>query len=227
MKSSHLPLAALLLTSMPSLATSLTYPAARRADTVEQLHGVAVADPYRWMEDIDSAETVAWVDAQAGLAQGFLGKLPQRARLWERLKQLQDYDKHGLPQRVAGRLFYARKTGLQGQAITYWREDAPGSVEHVLLDPNGLSKDGTVALTGYDITEDGKWMAYGLSEAGSDWERWKVREVESGKDLADDLRWVKFSGASWSVKGDGFYYSRYAAPEPGQELKEQNLNQKL
>ena len=208
-------------------ADSLTYPEARRADTSEVLHGVTVADPYRWMEDIDSAETVAWVDAQAKLTGDFLAKLPRRTALLERMKKLADYDKNGLPSKVAGRLFYPRKTGLQGQAVQYWREDAPGAEEKVLLDPNLLSRDGTVALTGYDLTEDGKWMAYGLSEAGSDWERWKVREVATGKDLEDEIRWVKFSRAAWSKKGDGFYYSRYAEPVKGQELKEQNLNQKL
>ncbi len=208
-------------------AAPLTYPAARRADTSEVLHGVTVADPYRWMEDIDSPETVGWVDAQAKFTEDFLGKLPRRTALLDRLKKLQDYDKHGLPSKIAGRLFYSRKTGLQAQAVVYWREDQPGAKEQVLLDPNSLSKDGTVALSGYDMTEDGKLMAYGLSEAGSDWQRWKVREVDTGKDLDDDIRWVKFSRASWSKKGDGFYYSRYAEPEKGQELKEQNLNQKL
>lgn len=212
---------------MSLTAAPLSYPAARRADTSDMLHGVKVEDPYRWMEDIDSPETVAWVDAEDKLAVDFLTKLPRRAPILDRLKQLQDYDKHGLPRKVAGRLFYARKSGLQGQAVQYWKEDAPGAEEKVLLDPNALSKDGTIALTGYDLTDDGKLMAYGLSEAGSDWEHWKVREVATGKDLDDDIQWVKFSGASWSVKGDGFYYSRYAAPEKGQELKEQNLNQKL
>lgn len=208
-------------------AAPLSYPPARRADTAEVLHGATLADPYRWMEDIDSAETTVWVDAQAKLTGDFLSKLPRRAQLLDRLKQLQDYDKHGLPSKVAGRLFYSRKTGLQGQAVLYWREDQPGAKESVLLDPNTLSKDGTVALSGYDLTEDGKLMAYGLSEAGSDWKVWKVREVDTGKDLPDEIRHIKFSGASWSKKGGGFYYSRYAAPEKGQELKTVNLNQKL
>jgi prolyl oligopeptidase len=212
---------------MSAFAAPLSYPAARRADTSEVLHGATVADPYRWMEDIDSPETVAWVDAQAKLTEDFLAKLPRRTTLLARLKKLQDYDKHGVPTKVAGKLFYSRKTGLQGQAIQYWREDQPGAAENVLLDPNLLSKDGTVALSGFDITEDGRLVAYGLSEAGSDWERWKVREVATGKDLEDEIRWVKFSGASWSKAGDGFYYSRYAEPVKGQELKEQNLNQKL
>ena len=216
-----------LLGLMPVLAAPLTYPFARRADTSEVIHGKTVPDPYRWMEEIDSPETAEWVEAQATLTEGYLSKLPRRAGLLDRLKQLQDYDKHGLPTKVAGRLFYSRKSGLQGQAVVYWRMDAPEAKEQVLLDPNMLSKDGTVALTGYDITEDGKWVAYGLSDAGSDWERWKVREVATGKDLDDDIRWVKFSRATWSKQGDGFYYSRYAEPVKGQELKEQNLNQKL
>jgi prolyl oligopeptidase len=228
MKPLVLSFSVVLLAMVPALsAFPVFYPSARRADTSDVLHGATVADPYRWMEDLDSPETVAWVDAQAKFTEDFLSKLPRRTALLDRLKQLQDYDKHGVPHKVAGRLFYARKSGLQGQAVSYWREDKPGAKEQVLLDPNTLSKDGTIALTGYDITEDGKLMAYGLSEAGSDWEHWKVRDVATGKDLADDIQWVKFSGASWSVKGDGFYYSRYAAPEKGQELKEQNLNQKL
>ena len=225
---SHLIFLAVTLPAMaPSPAAPLSYPPARRADTADVLHGVPVADPYRWMEDIDSPETRAWVEAQADFTENFLSKLPRRKAMLDRLKQLQDYDKHGLPYKVAGRLFYSRKSGLQSQGVVYWREDQPGAREHVLLDPNTLSKDGTVALSGYDITEDGHLIAYGLSEAGSDWERWKVREVATGKDLPDDIRHVKFSRASWSKKGDGFYYSRYAAPEKGQELKEQNLNQKL
>ena len=227
MKPHVLSCSLVLLAMVPALSAPLSYPTPRRADTSDVLHGVTVADPYRWMEDLDSPETVAWVDAQAKHTENFLSKLPRRTALLDRLKQLQDYDKHGVPHKVAGRLFYSRKSGLQGQAISYWREDKPGAKEQVLLDPNTLSKDGTIALTGYDITDDGKLMAYGLSEAGSDWEHWKVRDVATGKDLADDIQWVKFSGASWSVKGDGFYYSRYAAPEKGQELKEQNLNQKL
>ena len=208
-------------------AAPLSYPAARRADTTGMLHGFKVDDPYRWMEDIDSPETTAWVDAQAKFTEEFLSKLPRRKAVLDRLKQLQDYDKHGLPSKVAGRLFYSRKSGLQGQAVLYWKDDQPDAREQVLLDPNTLSRDGTVALSGYDISEDGKLMTYGLSEAGSDWERWKVREVATGKDLPDDIQHVKFSRASWFKQGDGFYYSRYAAPEKGQELKEQNLNQKL
>ncbi|MES2706819.1 MAG: prolyl oligopeptidase family serine peptidase [Verrucomicrobiota bacterium] len=216
-----------LVTPAISPAESLTYPAARRADTSDVLHGVKVADPYRWMEDIDSPETRAWVEAEAKTTTDYLHKLPRRAALLDRLKKLQDYDKLGVPRKIGGKLFYSRKTGLQNQAVMYWKNDAPGAEEHVLLDPNTLSADGTIALKGHDITDDGKLLAYGLSEAGSDWERWKIREVATGKDLPDELRWVKFSNGSWSKKGDGIYYGRYAAPAPGQELKEQNLNQKV
>ena len=227
MKFQRILCAATLCAMAPTPAAPLSYPPARRADTTDILHGTSVADPYRWMEEIDSPETQAWVAAQAAYTEDYLSKLPQRKALLERLKQLQDYDKHGLPRLIAGRLFYSRKSGLQGQSVLYWREDKPGSPEHVLLDPNTLSKDGTVAQSGYDITDNGRLIAYGLSEAGSDWERWKVRDVSTGKNLPDDLQHVKFSGASWSRKGGGFYYARYAAPEKGQELKEQNLNQKF
>lgn len=211
----------------PAEAEPLPYPKARRADTVDVLHGTPVTDPYRWMEDIDSPETRAWVEAQAKFTNEYLSQLPLRNKLLERLKQLQDYDKPGVPVKIADRLFYSRKTGLQNQAVVYWKENRPDAPENVLLDPNTLSADGTVALSGWSVTRDGKLMAYGLSEAGSDWQRWKVREVDTGKDLEDDLRWVKFSRASWSKDGKGFYYSRYDAPEPGKELSAQNLNQKV
>jgi len=211
-----------------AMAGPLRYPEARRDALVEELHGEKVADPYRWMEDIDGAETRKWVEAQAELAGGYLRAIPQREKFLERLRQLQDYDKLGIPRLTAGRLFYSRKQGLQNQAIVYWREDGKeGAPEQVLLDPNTLSKDGTVALGGYDLTDDGKRMAYTLSDAGSDWVTIHVRDVASGKDTGDVIRWVKFSGPSWSHDGKGFYYSRYEQPEKGSELKAENYNQKV
>jgi prolyl oligopeptidase len=211
-----------------AMAEVLRYPEARRDALVEELHGEKVADPYRWMEDIDGAETRKWVEAQAELAGGYLRAIPQREKFLERLRQLQDYDKLGIPRLTAGRLFYSRKQGLQNQAVVYWREDGKeGAAETVLLDPNTLSKDGTVALGGYDLTDDGKMMAYTLSEAGSDWVTIHVRDVASGKDTGEVIRWVKFSGPSWSHDGKGFYYSRYEQPEKGSELKAENYNQKV
>ena len=212
--------------SAPAFAEPLTYPPARRDALVEKLHGTDVADPYRWMEDIDSPETRAWVEAQAKLASGHLEAIPKRGEFLKRLRDLQDYDKLGLPQSVSGRLFSSRKKGLQNQGVVYWREGRTGE-DRVLLDPNTMSADGTVALSGYDVSDDGKLVAYSVSEAGSDWQTIRVREVDSGKDREDVIRWVKFSGPSWSRDGKGFYYSRYEAPKPGEELKAENYNQKV
>ena len=211
----------------PARAQGPAYPPARREALVEKLHGVEVADPYRWMEDIDSPETRTWVEAQAKLAEDYLSKLPKREFFRRRLEQLQDYDHPGLPQLVAGRIFQSRRTGLQNQAVLYWKEDKPEAQPTVLLDPNTLRADGTMALGGYDVSDDGKMLAYCLSEAGSDWTTVHVREVDGGKDRPDLIRWVKSGGVSWSHDGRGFYYSRFPQPAPGQELKAENINQKV
>lgn len=217
----------LLMSSPAPLTAAEPYPPARRADTVDLLHGIEVPDPYRWMEDLDSEETQAWVKAQQAYTTAFLEKLPQREEIRTRLKAAMDYDKHGLPQIIAGRLFYSRRTGLQNQPVRYWREDKEGAEEHLLLDANTLSEDGTISISGSAVSDDGKLLAYGLSTSGSDWNIWHVMEVDSGKVLSDKIEWVKFSGASWAPDSSGFYYSRYAEPAPGQALKDTNLNQKL
>ncbi|MFT5108141.1 MAG: prolyl oligopeptidase [Pseudoalteromonas tetraodonis] len=213
--------------STQATAEKLSYPNAREADVVDELHGKKVADPYRWMEEIDSKETKQWVAAQAELAQGYLSKLPGRERIEKRLEAIWDYDKIGMPQREGGRVFYSRQSGLQNQSVLYWREDKPGTAEKVLLDPNQLSEDGTVALSGYSVSDDGKYLAYGLSSSGSDWKEWRVREIESGKDLPDYIRWSKFSGASWSTDGKGFCYSRFDAPAEGAAFKGANYFHKV
>lgn len=229
-KSRFLAALSVLASVMPSAAetpTTLTYPKARRADTADTLHGQTIPDPYRWLEDLDSPETTAWVKAQQTLTEAYLSKIPERETLKKRLTEAWDYDKHGLPSLIAGRLFCSRKTGLQNQGVHYWREDKPGAEEKLLLDPNTLSPDGTVAVSGLSVSDDGRFFAYSLSESGSDWTTWHVIEVDSGKKLPDEIKWVKFSGATWLPDSSGFYYSRYAAPAPGQELKDTNLNQKL
>lgn len=229
-KSRFLAALSVLASVMPSAAETpapLTYPEARRADTTDTLHGQTIPDPYRWLEDLDSPETTAWVKAQQTLTEAYLSKIPERETLKKRLTEAWDYDKHGLPSLIAGRLFYSRKTGLQNQGVHYWREDKPGAEEKLLLDPNTLSADGTVAVSGLSVSDDGRFFAYSLSESGSDWTTWHVIEVDSGKKLPDEIKWVKFSGATWLPDSSGFYYSRYAAPAPGQELKDTNLNQKL
>ncbi len=221
-----LALFASLATPMPIFAETLLYPASKRTDFSEKIHGVDVPDPYRWLEELDTPPVDAWVTAQAAFAQAYLKKLPGREKLKTRLTELWDYEKHGLPYHMAGRLFYTRNSGLQNQSVLYWREDKPASEERVLLDPNKLSEDGTVALSRYAISSDGKYLAYSLSTSGSDWQEWKVREVATGKDTTDHLKHIKFSTASWDHENKGFVYSRYHPSEEG-DLKESNINQQI
>lgn len=205
---------------------SLEYPSARQGDQADDYHGIQIADPYRWLEDADAPETRAWIEAENKITFGYLDAIPERDEIRARLTHLWDYEKFGLPYRKSDRYFYSRNDGLQNQSVLYVTPspDEPG---RMLLDPNGLSPDGTVALAGYAISEDGRWMAYGLSRAGSDWQEWRVRDVQTGEDSDDKLDWVKFSGASWAHDGSGFFYSRYDAPPPGEELQQANYFQKL
>jgi prolyl oligopeptidase len=198
----------------------------RREDCVEQLHGVPVADPYRWLEELDAPETADWIAAQNAATFATLDRLPDRDRLHRRLTELWDYEKFGVPFRRGERIFFTRNDGLQNQAVLYWQDGLAGE-PRVLLDPNGLSPDGTVALTGYSVSEDGRLLAYGLSSGGSDWQVWHVREVDGGHDRPDRLEWVKFSRAGWAHDGSGFTYSRYDAPPEGQVYKDANYNQKV
>jgi len=207
-------------------AGPLHYPAARRGDHVDTYHGVAVADPYRWLEELDSTETRAWVGAQNRVTFSYLEKIESRIPIRERLTALWNYERYGVPAREGGRYFFTRNDGLQNQAVLYTASSLTGEAR-VLLDPNALSVDGTVALAGTAVSEDGRHLAYGVAEAGSDWNTWRVRRVDTGADLPDTLRWVKFSGASWTKDGQGFFYSRYAEPKPGAELKNVNLDQKI
>ena len=208
-------------------ADSLTYPKAPTADVKDVLHGITIQDPFRPLEEIDSAETRTWVEAQAALANGYLSKLPGRQKIVDRLKTLMDYDRLGLPSTEAGRVFFSRKTGLQNQGVLFWKEATPDAKEQVLLDPNLLSSDGTVALSGWDVSRDGKRLAYGISRSGSDWNEWRVRDIASGKDESDLLKWIKFNRPSWNRAGDALYYGRFEAPPEGQVLKQKNENQKV
>jgi prolyl oligopeptidase len=201
------------------------YPAARKSDQVDDYHGVKVADPYRWLEDLDSEETRAWVEAQNKLSFGFLASIPERDALKDRITKLWNYEKYGIPFKEGNRYFYSRNSGLQNQAVLYsvTTLDAP---PQLLLDPNTLSTDGTVALSGLQSSPDGKLLAYSLSASGSDWQEWKVRDVETSRDLSDHLKWVKFSGVSWTQDGKGFFYSRYDEPKE-EALKAINYFQKI
>ena len=203
----------------------INYPPARKSDQVDNYHGVKVADPYRWLEDLDSEETRAWVEAENKLTFGFLASIPERNAIKERLTKLWNYEKYGVPFKEGDRYFYTRNSGLQNQAVLY-TVTALDAQPQMILDPNTLSTDGTVALSGMQVSPDGKLLAYSLSASGSDWQEWKVRDVETSKDLSDDLKWVKFSGVSWTRDGKGFFYSRYDEPK-SDALKATNYFQKI
>jgi prolyl oligopeptidase len=215
------------------MTSATTYPVSKMVDQQDDYHGVQVADPYRWLEDANSADTGAWVAAQNRLTQSYLVQIPGRDAIRDRLTQLWNYERFSVPFKQGGRYFYSRNDGLQNQAVLYTvnslnapqasLDDAP----RVLLDPNTLSQDGTVALAGIEVSPDGKYLAYGTSASGSDWNEWQVREIASGVDLADKLEWVKFSGASWSKDSQGFFYSRYDAPQEASRLADINHFQKL
>jgi prolyl oligopeptidase len=209
-----------------SEAPTRKYPDSRRQDLVEIQHGLEVADPYRWLEDLDSPETRLWIEEQNKLTFSYLEEIPRRQEIRQRMSELWNYEKFGVPFKQGGRYFFTRNDGLQNQSVLYWMESLEGEPKE-LLDPNQLSEDGTVAPMGYSVSHDGRYLAYGLSASGSDWMEWRVREVETGEDQPDHLRWVKFSGASWAADHTGFFYSRYDEPAEGDTYKGANYNQKL
>lgn len=204
---------------------TIKYPHARQQDFVEELHGVQIPDPYRWMEDLDSDEIRQWIEAQNKITFNYLDSSPLREKIRARMTELWNYEKYSPPYKRGGRYFFTYNDGLQNQDVLYRMTDLEEEPQ-VLLDPNKLSEDGTVALSGAAISRDGRFLAYGISEAGSDWQTWRVRQVDNGVDLSDRIEWVKFSGASWDKDGQGFYYSRYNAPN-GAALKQANYFHKL
>jgi len=174
----------------------LTYPQAKRIDHVDLYHGKKIEDPYRWLEDPHTNETRQWIDEENKVTRSFIDSVGIRPEINKRLKELWNYEKYATPFLEGGKLFYFKNTGLQNQDVVYVK-DNENAEARVLLDPNTLSKDGTVALAGLELTRDAKKLAYGISKSGSDWQEWYVRDVETGKDLEDKLEWVKFSNASW------------------------------
>jgi prolyl oligopeptidase len=214
-------LAAFSLTAIAADSQKLIYPAARRGDQIDEYHGIKVADPYRWMEDIDSPETRSWVEAQAKLTAEDLAAMPGRGRIAKRLKEIWNFERWSAPEKHGQHWLFAHNDGLQNQSVLFVADD-PRVPARPLLDPNALSKDGTIAFKGAGYSDDGRMMAYGLSEAGSDWEVWHVRDVASGKDQPDELRWAKFTNAAWRKDGSGFYYSGYSATGAGESLKVPN-----
>ncbi|MGA2708254.1 MAG: prolyl oligopeptidase family serine peptidase [Steroidobacteraceae bacterium] len=211
---------------VPGTAGALTYPPARRGDQVDEYHGIKVADPYRWMEDIDSPETRAWVEAEAQLTGDYLAAIPGRDRIAQRLTEIWNYERWSAPEKHGSRWVFEHNDGLQNQSVLFTSAD-PSQAARVLLDPNSLSKDGTVAFKGADYSDDGGLMAYGLSEAGSDWEVWRVRDLVTGQDLPDEIHHLKVARASWRKDGSGFYYPGYDPAPEGESLKAQNKYQTL
>jgi prolyl oligopeptidase len=193
-------------------AAPVRYPTAARSDHVDQYHGTSVPDPYRWLEDLDSPATTAWVQAENELTFGFLESLPERSSFRDRLTALWNYPRVGVPAKEGGRYFFSKNTGLQNQAVYYVQENLRAE-PRVLIDPNTLAKDGTIALTSTKPSSDGKWLGYGTAAAGSDWNEFRVRSVDTGEDTADVIKWVKFSGLGWTKDNRGFFYSRYPAAE--------------
>lgn len=209
-----------------SFAELISYPETRQENVVDEYHGVTIEDPYRWLEDDNSEETKAWVAAQNRVTQAFLAGADTRDEIRNRLEKMWNHPRVGMPSEYGGQWFYTKNSGLQNQSELHVAESLDGN-SRLLLDPNSLSEDGTVALAGYTPSEDGKLLAYSLSNAGSDWREIRVLDVASGKRLDDHLKWVKFSTISWAKDGSGFYYSRYEAPEEGAALTGVNENHKL
>ncbi len=206
----------------------MKYVETKKVDHVDELHGEMVADPYRWLEDDvrQSKEVADWVAAQNKITFGYLEAIPQRDTIRKRLTELWNYEKYGVPFRSGGRYFYFKNDGLQNQSVLY-RLDTLKSEPQVLIDPNTWSKDGTVALASTSFSDDGKLLAYSVAEAGSDWNTWRVMAVDSGRLLPDELKWLKFSGVSWTKDARGFFYSRYDEPKAGAAFQDLNKNQKV
>ncbi len=197
----------------------LDYPSARRGDVVDDYSGTAVADPYRWMEDLDSPELRRWVDAQNALAFRYLDALPERDALKARITELWNNATVTPPRYEGGRWFYRRNTGLQRQSVVFMRETLDGP-DTVVLDPNRLSPDGSMALSGFVPSPDGRHFAYGQSQGGSDWSTFYLRELGTGRQLADEIRWVRSLTVAWTRDGRGFFYGRYPEPRPGKALED-------
>lgn len=206
----------------------LTYPTTRRVEQVDDLHGVKITDPYRWLEDDvrKSPEVASWVASQNQVTFGYLKAIPEREAIQKRLTELWNFERYSPPFKVAGRYFFSKNDGLQNQSVLYTVDTLQGQ-PRVVLDPNQWSKDGTVALSGMSFSEDGKHLAYGVAEAGSDWITWRILNLNTGKVLDDEVRWVKYSGTSWTKDGKGFFYSRYDEPQKGQEFQSLTYNHKL
>lgn len=208
--------------------TRMTYPETKKIEHVDDYHGTKISDPYRWLEEDvrHSKDVAAWVEAQNKVTFAFLESIPQREAIKARLTELWNYEKYGVPFKAGGKYYYFKNDGLQNQSVLY-ALDTLSAEPRVLIDPNTWSKDGTVALASTAFSDDGKYLAYSVAEAGSDWNTWRVMEAETGRVLPDELKWVKFSGVAWTKDSRGFFYSRYDEPKEGSAFQSLNKNQKV
>jgi prolyl oligopeptidase len=204
----------------------LTYPPTPKGDVIDDYGGVKVPDPYRWMEALDSKQVADWVKAQNAVTEPYLASLPLRKHFNDRLTELWNYVRVGVPDIEQGRLFYARNTGLQRQSPVFMRTSV-GAPPVLVIDPNAISEDGSVSLSQWKVSPDAKLLAYALSEGGADWETTKVRDLATGRDLPDDVRWMRFSDLSWTKDGKGFFYSRYPEPPKNKVLEAALANHAL
>src|SRR3989339_1269774 len=204
----------------------LEYPVSKKTNQVDDYFGTKVADPYRWLENDTSKETAEWVKAQNKVTFDFLEKIPFREKIRERLTQVWDYPRKSALFKFSGHYFCYKNNGLQNQSVLYIQEGSEKDASsRILIDPNTLSEDGTVAMGTISVSKDGKYIAYSVARGGSDWNEILVKEIATGKDMEDNIKWVKFSGISWYK--DGFYYSGYDAPDKGTELTKKNEFHKL
>lgn len=212
--------------STSNVTRKMNYPNTSKVEVVDDYHGHVVEDPYRWLEDTESERTADWVAAQNEITDAYLQSIQARGEIRKRIEELWNYERYSLPERRGSTYLYSHNDGLQNQNVLYKAESLEGP-RSALIDPNTLSVDGTVALADFVATEDGRRIAYGLADGGSDWRTWRVRDVESGEDLDDLVQWVKFSVITWLPDGSGFFYGRYQPPKQGEELTGTNENQKL
>ena len=210
----------------PATAEKLAYPDTKKSLQTDDYHGTQVADPYRWLEDDvrESKEVEAWVEAQNKVTFGYLKKLPYREAIEERLTELWNYEKIGTPFKRGNWYYFWKNDGLQNQSVLY-RQATITSEAELVIDPNSWSKDGTVALGSVSFSEDATHMAYSIQDGGSDWRNWRVMNVETRAILDEELKWLKFSGISWTKDSRGFFYSRYPAPKEGDAFQSLNKNQ--
>jgi prolyl oligopeptidase len=202
-------------------AQQLQYPTTRKTDQVDTYHDTVVADPYRWLENDNSPETAAWIEAENKVTFPYLERIPYRKQFQDRVKQLNDYAKYSAPSHKGPYFFFSKNEGLQNQSVLHIQKGFEGTPE-ILIDPNTWSSDGTVRLSTFAPSAHAKYAVYGISKSGSDWQQYRVMELATKKTLPDTLEWVKVSGVAW--QGDGFFYSRYPAPAAGQEKASINEN---